>query len=357
MKVPAIQLDKALNELSSVYFITGDELFQKEEACHQIRTHSKTKGYQENVIYHIESGFDWSILDVLMNHPSLFSDQQVIELRIHESAQITRQAEDIFARWVTQKTSHQIILFIFSKFTKAMEKTAWFKLLEPLSTWVTVWKIEGKQLIHWLSERCKKKGLTLSYEALALLAERTEGNLLAAAQEIDKLPLLVEKSLVTVQHIAEFVLDSSKYDVFKLIDAMLIGETKQVLNIFNKLDSDSVEWLSVLWMVSRELRIISHLNFMLDEGKSLDTAIYEIATKQKIPVFSMKKRRHDYLACVNRVNEAQLKHFISCIASLEQQFKTGHKHQAKLGFLSLILAFASPKSQLTPLYFLSNHEV
>ncbi|MBE8214875.1 MAG: DNA polymerase III subunit delta [Endozoicomonadaceae bacterium] len=343
MKVQAAQLHKALDQLSSVYFITGEEIFQKEEACHKIRKKTYEQGYQEHIIYHIEQGFDWQVLESMINYPSLFSDKQCIELRIYETGQITRQAEKILSLWLNKKTNHHILLFVFSKFTKAMEKSAWFSMLEPNSTWIPVWKIEGRALIQWLNERVKQIGLTISYDALMLLAENTEGNLLAASQEIEKLPLILEHKKVTMQDITQLVEDSAQYDIFKLIDAFLKGDTKQVLRIFNYLQADATEWLNVVWVMSRELRILLHLSDLLHQGDFLDQAIYTIANLQKIPIFLMKKKRHDYLACLNRLNVITLKKGILYLVSLETLFKTGQYQCAKRGLLSFILVLSNPK--------------
>lgn len=338
MRIKPRQLEDTLGgQLHPVYIISGDEPFQKEEACQSIRQCAKRSGFSELLVYHADAQFDWALLEESASSLSLFSTRQVIELRFPAGNKLSREAETALAFYASHLSPDNILLVICDRLNKAMERSAWFKQLEIAGIWMPVWPIEGRYLSGWLSERMRAVGLKTSQEAIAVLSERVEGNLLAAAQEIEKLVLLTPDRRVTLDHIRALVSDSSHYDVFGLSEAIVSGQARHAVHIYRGLYAEGTELSKILWALVRELRILNHLSRLLSSNIRLDAAIEIVASEQHMPLFALKRRRHDYLGCVNRLGESRICELISQASELDKWLKTGKDKEVKDRLLTLIL--------------------
>ncbi len=241
-------------KLLPVYLITGDEPLQVNECCDWVRRAARSAGCTERVILQVERGFDWGDLYGASHSMSLFSERKLIELRL-----ATGKVEDVGVKALTAflaaPSIDNLLLISAPKLDKLATGSAWLGTLERVGALVQVWPIETRQLPGWITARVKSKGLTISAGAAALLAERIEGNLLAAAQEIEQLALVAHGSIDEAMVVA-VAGDSAKYDVFGFAEAAFVGDVERLLRIGAGLRV-SAEPPYTLWALARELRIVT----------------------------------------------------------------------------------------------------
>ncbi|WP_346798543.1 DNA polymerase III subunit delta [Halomonas sp. Bachu 37] len=297
MKVFADQLPAALaNKLPKVVIVAGEEPLQHRDACDAVRSAAREAGIEEREVLDVEANFAWGRLHEAAGNLSLFASSKLLELRMgkHALGQEGAKALAGYAERLSQR--EDILLISMGKLDARQQKSAWFKALDKHGLFVPVWPVDTSRLGYWLRDRGARHGLTLDMDAARLLGERTEGNLLAADQALQKLALLSPSGArITADTIAQGVEDSARYDVFTLTDACLKGEKARVSRIVYGLRSEGVEAPIVLWALSRELRTLLSLQQHLDQGQSFDHA----CKAQKPMIFD--KRRPAYQKAISRL--------------------------------------------------------
>ncbi len=271
MKVKAEQLANRLSDtIQPVYLITGDEPLLSEECCDLLRTHFKQQGFTEREVLHVDGGFKWEYLLECANALSLFAERKVIELRLG-SAKLSKQASEMLRQYLASPSPDNVLLIIADKLDGSSKKSAWFKAIDNQGMIVELWPIEANQLPHWIRQRAAQIGLQLDEEAVALLTDRIEGNLLAAKQELQKLALLYPDRQVTADDVIDAVSDSSRYDIYGLTEAALLGQGARCNKILQVLRQDGTEAPIVLWAVVREVRALYNIHLGQAGGMSFDS--------------------------------------------------------------------------------------
>ena len=223
MKIRYEQLATSLKQkLAPVYLVSGDEPFQANESCVQIRTAAQENGYTEREIFHVERSFDWSNLGLSGNSLSLFSDRKLIELRMPAGKPGTEGSRAI-VEFLDAQSDDTLLLIVTSKLDATAQRGKWVKAVESAGVHLPVWPIDAQRLPGWIQARLAKRGCTIDPDALPLLVDRVEGNLLAADQELEKLRLLYGEGRISLEQVQSAVADSSRYDVFSLVDECLRG--------------------------------------------------------------------------------------------------------------------------------------
>ncbi|ERP85341.1 DNA polymerase III subunit delta [Alcanivorax sp. P2S70] len=257
MRLRPEQLGKHLSSgLMPVYLVAGDEPLQQQELLDDLRRAARDQGYDERHRFSADTGIDWNAVLNEAQSMSLFGGRRILELVLGEKrpdkngSQILR---DLFAN----PSPDTLILIRCSKLDRRKDmKSAWVTALDEIGAIIEVWPVEGNQLRNWLQDRLASRGLHAGDDALALLIERSEGNLLAAAQEVDKLALLVDNGQVSPEHVQQAVGDSSRYSPFDLTEATAQGDAHRVLHIIQTLRAEGVEPPVLLWALSRDIRIL-----------------------------------------------------------------------------------------------------
>jgi DNA polymerase-3 subunit delta len=271
MKIKADQLAAQLNKKSSqIYLVNGDEPLIVEESCDLIRAQLKKDGFEEREVLHVETGFKWEYLLECANALSLFADKRLIEIRLG-SQKINKAASKILQEYIKYAPAENTLLLIGDKLDGAAKKSAWYKSIEQQGCIVEVWPIESAQLPLWLKKRAAAQNLKLEPDAIAILCDRIEGNLLAAKQELDKLLLLQGDTPLSADDIISAVADSSRYDVFSLMDAIIFRQSERSLKILQVLRQEAVEPTIILWAISREIRLLHELKTGLSQGQSYES--------------------------------------------------------------------------------------
>ena len=246
------QLQKSLK---AVYLISGDEPLQAGELADLIRTTAKERGYTSRELFFAEKQFDWKQLHVAADNFSIFADKKIIDLRLPSGTPGTDGAK-LLTTFCQHLPEDTLLLITSGKIGKESLKTAWFQAIDKVGCVIQVWPLAGQELLRWIQDRMRQRGLMADAGAVKMLVDRVEGNLLAAAQEIEKLYVLFGAGKVTPQQVVEVVADSSRYDVFKLVESALAAQADKVLKIVSSLKAEGVAPAIVLWAVVREARIL-----------------------------------------------------------------------------------------------------
>lgn len=239
--------------LAPVYLLSGDEPLLVGEAADAVRACARAAGFAERVVHFIERGSNWSDVLADADNLSLFGARRLVELRMPSGKPGTIGSAAI-VRLIERRDADTLLLIITGRLERESQSAAWVRAIEAQGATLTAWPIARGRLPAWLDERATRAGLQFDRAALELLADRTEGNLLAARQEIDRLALTVQGPKVGVAELTGSVGDSARFDVFTLGDAARSGNAARTLRVLDGLRAEGVEATLVLWSLLRELR-------------------------------------------------------------------------------------------------------
>ncbi|WP_437882729.1 DNA polymerase III subunit delta [Pseudomonas sp. LRF_L74] len=297
MKLNPAQLAKHLQSgLAPVYVISGDEPLLCQEATDAIRSAARNQGFSEREVFHAESNFDWGLLYEAGASLSLFAEKRIIELRIANGKPGDKGTAAIL-EYLQRPPEDTLLLISLPKLDGSTQKTKWAKALidGTASQFLQVWPVEANQLPQWIRQRLADSGMTATQEALELIATRVEGNLLAAAQEIEKLKLLAEGNQIDAATVQAAVADSARYDVFGLIEAVLNGESSHALRMLEGLRGEGQEALFIVAMLARELRQLASIAQQYSQGVPLEKAFSSARPPiwdKRRPLVSKALQRH-----------------------------------------------------------------
>jgi DNA polymerase-3 subunit delta len=259
LKINVNQLSTHLQKsLAPCYLVTGDEHLLVGEALDAIRAAARKQGFTSRDLHVATTGFDWSQLRDSGANLSLFAEKRIIELRV-PTGKPGRAGSQAIADFVDVTDSDLLFIVVAPKLDRNSQSAKWVKALEGKGVSIPVWPIGLRELPGWIAERMRSTGLQPDRDAVKLIADRVEGNLLAAGQEIEKLRLLLGEGKVTADDVGDAVANSSRYDVFKLVDAALGGDAKRALRILSGLRAEGIEPVIVVWALTRELRTLALL--------------------------------------------------------------------------------------------------
>ncbi|MHB1617322.1 MAG: DNA polymerase III subunit delta [Metallibacterium sp.] len=247
----------AAPELPAVILLAGDELLVL-EAADATRARARALGYGERTRFDVESGFDWNDLARAGAGLSLFATRRLLDLRLPAGKPGKDGAEAIVA-WCAQPPPDTVLLISSQDWSRKHE-AHWSQAIERAGVAVHLQAPRAQELPNWLGQRLAARGLAAEMEALDWLAARTEGNLLAGAQEIDKLVLLVDAGTrLDRETLEQLVSDSARYDAFQLIDAVLAGDAARALRILAGLRTEGEDLLPLLGLLNLQLGIAARL--------------------------------------------------------------------------------------------------
>ncbi|MDH5435910.1 MAG: DNA polymerase III subunit delta [Gammaproteobacteria bacterium] len=281
MKLNTEQLSSHFKKgLAPLYIVSGDEPFLVQEACDAIRAQMRDNDFSSREILNVDKSFDWNQLLMLGNSLSLFAERKLIELRI-PSGKPGDAGRKALAEYIANPPEDTVLLIIMGKLDKSALSTKWFKALEAVGVFIQIWPVDARQLPGWVMQRVNKKGMKLGHDAVQVLAERVEGNLLAAMQELEKLFLLYGTENISVDDVMCAVADSARFNVFGLVDSALEGDSTRTVRILNGLRSEGVEPVLILWALSREIRGLVGMADEIRSGVGMDQAMRQHGIWQK----------------------------------------------------------------------------
>lgn len=262
----------AAGDLRPVYLLAGDEHLLLLEAADLLRERARHLGYSERaVLESAESGFDWNELGTFGMNLSLFAQRRLIDLRIPTGKPGTEGANALKA-YCAAPAADTVLLITCNSWSKAHE-TAWVAAVESVGQAVVFWPLKPREVEDWMMRRARQRGLSLNADAIALLASRAEGNLLAGAQEIDKLALLSQGKPLDAAAIDALVADHARFDVFALADAMLTGDSARALRIVRALKAEGEAVPGMVPWVSSQIAVLARVAQAQAGGMSVDSAL------------------------------------------------------------------------------------
>ncbi len=241
MQLRAEQLEAQLaKNLAPVYAIHGDEPLLALEAADLVRAAARKRGFSERVVFEPNRSFDWSEFQHAQASQSLFGDRKMIELRL-ASGRPAAPAAAAIAGYCARPNPDVVLLVTMPRpDAPGWWKSAWFTALDAAGAILEVQPVTRAQLPKWILQRLARQGQGASHEVLEFLADRVEGNLLAAHQEVQKLALLFPAGKLGFVQVKEAVLEVARYDVFKLGEAMLMADAVRVTRILEGLRGEGV---------------------------------------------------------------------------------------------------------------------
>ena len=254
MQVRPGDLPRRLGEgLGPVYLVSGDETLLVQEACDAIVESARQRGHGERNVVEGTPKVDWSGAFAAAGNLSLLAERRILDVRMPPRG-FDRQASDALRKYLAAPFEDTVLLLRTERLEARQRSSAWFKAIDAAGVVVLVWPLGARELPRWLDGRCRAAGLQLSRDALALLAERVEGNLLAAVQEIEKLKLAGVRSPVDADTLADAVGDASHFDTFELIDAACAGEARRARKMVRVLRQEGVPVFMILGALASQLR-------------------------------------------------------------------------------------------------------
>jgi DNA polymerase III subunit delta len=238
--------------LLPVYLVSGDEPLLTGEAADAIRARARAIGFTEREAHFLERGSDWDDVRASAGNMSLFGSRRVVEIRL-PSGKPGVSGNKALVALLEHEDRDTVFLILTPRLDRDAQSADWVKAVEAHGAWVQVWPIDIDRLVGWLRGRARRLKLDVTDEALELLAERTEGNLLAAHQELEKLTLLAD-GRVTADTILSSVTDSARFDVFQLGEAVLAGDAERALRMIAGLRGEGTEPTLVLWALTKAMR-------------------------------------------------------------------------------------------------------
>jgi len=257
--------------LPPVVWIAGDEALLCQEACDAVRAAARREGFEERTVYTVERGFKLEHLSAQTQALSLFASQRLIELRI--TGKPGKELGEGLAGLASTLPDDTRLLVSSPRLDRATSESAWFSRIEAAGLAVAVGSVGRAQLPAWIGERLARNGQQADADTLTLIAERVEGNLLAADQEVRKLALLLPAGRLDAAAVRAAVLDVARWDAFDLVDAALAGDARRALRCLAGLRSEGTAVPIVLWALTDTTRNLLRLSRAVRQGAPMAGAL------------------------------------------------------------------------------------
>lgn len=252
--------------LTPIYLLFGSETLLVEELLDLLRQQARAEGFTERLRYSVETGFDWNQLFEGGQSMSLFSEKKLIELRIPTGKPGDAGAKALVEYAETSKSPDTTLVVIAGGIEKRAQNSKWFKSLESQAVTTECPTIGPDKLSDWIGHRMQSQGLAFEPDVVPRLAHFVEGNLLAAAQEINLLALLANGEKITLGLVESSIADHARFNAFNFVDACLAGTAHRATRILQSLKQEQVEPILILWSLTRETRTLCRLAALQEQG-------------------------------------------------------------------------------------------
>ncbi|OBT12883.1 DNA polymerase III subunit delta [Vibrio sp. UCD-FRSSP16_10] len=334
MRIFADKLTGTLQrQLHQVYLLFGSEALLIQESKAQIEQCAKAKGFSEIFRFSITAQTDWNEVLDACNSMSLFADKKILQLELPESG--TNQAITKELLNLHQILNLDVILIISgSKLTKAQENAKWFKALSENGLWVSCLTPDAQRLPQFVLQRCQQLGLKPDPEAVQMLAQWHEGNLLALSQSLEKLCLLYPDGVLTLVRIESALSRHNHFTAFNWIDAMLEGKAKRSQRILRELHNEGVEAVILLRTLQKELNTVMSYKQALNQQ-----SLQQVFDQYRV----WNNKRPLYTSMLNRHTPQSLYSMVCTLAQAEYTAKTDYDSSVWPTLTQLTLDMSMPQ--------------
>ncbi|MBX2881931.1 MAG: DNA polymerase III subunit delta [Granulosicoccus sp.] len=313
MKLYADKLDAHLaKSLAPCYLLHGDEPLQIMEAGDKIRAQTRNAGFEERSVFHPTDESDWAAVRESMDSLSLFADRRVIEVRL-PTGKPGRVGGEVFKQYANAPSQDLLLLITSGKLDRSATNSAWFKSLDKVGVTLAVYSLSANQLLPWLRNRLLSQGLDVEPQALSMLVERVEGNMLAARQEVERLSLLYPQGKITQEQVLDSVANSARYSIADLSQAALNGQARRALNILSGLQNEAVAEVLILFGLAQEIRAGARAAESVEAGVATDKALKSAGVWQS--------RAGPLRQALNRHNSSSWLSMLALCSRIDRQIK------------------------------------
>lgn len=323
--------DSLKRGISSVYCVFGDEPYQKYQCLDAIRNAAQRNGFTERQSFVADKDFNWDQLSEATQSMSLFSSQQLIELEL-PSGKPGKEGSKLLIDTVATLTADTLLVVHGPRIAKDVQNSKWFKTVNQFGPYIPCFPLEGQALSNWLRNLASNKQCQLDNDALALLTEYSEGNMLAGAQEIEKLELNFGAQLITLKDIERVVVNQSRFNVFQLIDALLAGNSKKTTKLLLALESEGLEPPIILWALIKEWQTLIELK-----------STHGVINWKQFRIWGA--RQHFYESALSRVTLKDLQAIGEILVYADSVFKQQQINRPYVALCHLCLLFIYPSLQ------------
>ena len=247
------------------FFVYGAEPFQGAEFCDVLKLKAKDQGIAERLVFEVSTKECWHKISVELDSLSLFSSKRLIE--IYPEVRALKDGKEVLSKILNRSNSDVLLIKVGHLDFKA-KKSTWFSMLSNKCVTLCFEQPTLNEMPEWIAERFASYDKKVSREAAALIAERTEGNLMSTAHEIEKLILLIDSDSITLSKVVDSVLDGTQFSIYDYRDSFLQGDLVRSVKIIKYLENAGVEPLVVNWIIRKELRDLTQISVREAEGES-----------------------------------------------------------------------------------------
>lgn len=302
--------------LAAVYLVSGDEPLQHMETCDQIRAAARAQDFSERQVLEVDRSFNWDSLREAAAAMSLFAEKRVIELRFGSGPGV--EGAKVLAEYCEQPPADTLLLISAARIDGKAQQSKWFKAIDKAGVTIPIWPVDMARLPDWIVQRAHSRGMKIERDAAELIAQKVEGNLLACAQEIEKLRLLHDAGqTITIETVAAAVTDSTRYDAFELINSAYNGELARALRMLAGLRAEGIEAIAVYGALMWQLRRTCKLARARTSGAS------EQALFREYRVFD--KQHGAFRAVLQRHSAAELEKLLHAAGRIDAQLKSSQQ--------------------------------
>ena len=307
---------QGVENLPKIILINGNEPLFVEEALDQVRCTLKPMGFEERITMQLETGFDWSSITGVGQAMSLFSERRLFELRVPKS--LGAAGTKAITEFCNNPPDDDVLVLLMPALDKRQQQAKWARLVNNSGWLVDCYDLSPAQFPVWIKQRIQSRSLRVEAGVVEELAEQLEGNVLAAAQEIDKLQVLATDGAVTLKLLSMSLADQARFDVYALSDACLNGNFTRALRIKQRLQSEGIEPVIVVWALVREIRTLANISVAIGMGENRAM----LFKQHRI----WRKREPAVNSALGRISSEQWYQLLQQAALLDQTIK-GQRYQ------------------------------
>ena len=321
--------------LRPAYLIAGSEALRVLEAADAVRAQARASGCDEREVFDADArDFDWNMVAASFGNFGLFSSHRLVEIRL-PTGKPGKDGAAVINGFCTDPPDGVTLLVVAGDWSRS-HAGKWSEAIAAAGHVAIAWPVKPHELVDWVERRLRAKGVRADRDAVAQLAARVEGNLLAAAQEVDKLALLAEGRVLDVDTMQSLVADAARFDVFRLTDAALNGQPAQVSRVLAGLRAEGEVIPALLGMVVRELQIAEKLAQVQARGGNLNAEF----KAQRI----WESKQALYLRALKRHEAARWTRFLAAVGEVDRIAKGRASGDAWLALERLLVAVAEPRA-------------
>lgn len=300
---------------AGMYLIYGSEPLLVEETLDEFRGMARKQGLTDRTRYTVEPGFNWEILFEQSQTMSIFREKKLIELRMPTGKPGDKGSTSLI-EYAKNPVEEVTLVVVAGHIDRTGQNTRWFKTIADSATLIQCPNIASEQLPRWIRQRLRSRNLEAEDEAIRLLCQMVEGNLLAAAQEIDLLRLLYQDQMVTLEIVEDLIANHARHDTFMLVDACLLGHQDRAMRMLYNMKRTGSLPILILWVMVREVRQICQIYDESERQKASPQSLY-----QRFGIWSARQKV--VASAMNRLGRLQWERVLVQLCFADHRMKGG----------------------------------